>query len=50
MLVYKVLRVLTPEELQACQPDLSAQEGYRTYHLGCGDTAQPGEPAQPAGV
>ena len=41
------------EELQACQPDLSAGEGYGADHLACLHTAytgQPGDQAQPAWV
>ena len=40
-------------ELQACQPDLSAREGYGAVHLEChhmAHTGQPGDQAQPAWV
>ncbi|KAJ7424388.1 hypothetical protein BTVI_06802 [Pitangus sulphuratus] len=42
---------LRSRELQACQPDLDSQEGYRADHPVCHQMAHPGQPedqAQPA--
>ena len=43
----------TVQELQACQPDLDAGEGYKADHLECTHRAcegQPGDQAQSARV
>ena len=53
MLLYKNGWKEDPGELQACQPDLGAREGYGADHPECHHVAhagQPGDQAQPAWV